>query len=201
MKKEQLRLKANRDDSSHVQNDYSSNRNQKGSSKFQHLQAKSQPSQPLTPSAHGDRDTSYEEGLNDIRAWEAYTISRIQRETARRLDRLLSADDQGENRKASISAILDLESATMGRFKQEKARRLKRLSSVDDDEQIIILQDDKGREAVHAWEPAAKRRVARDNGVKAVRDWEQAKMERLGGDGKDGKERRADIEDDKWVIY
>ena len=77
-------------------------------------------------------------------------------------------------------------------------RRLERLSSTDWQE---VRQDEQVREAVRAREQAAKREVAREQGLQSVMDWERAKMKRLRNQGLGKKERRADVEDDGRVVF
>lgn len=72
-----------------------------------------------------------EEALTAIRNWEDATTSRIQREKARRLERLPSPEQRDPNSKQSREAVLAWERATVGRFQQERARRLQSLSLLD----------------------------------------------------------------------
>ena len=146
MSKTSRNLKSARAGTNAVKIDYPYLSDRIANGKSQNLQLKiPNPQLHLSTSLH-DRIGDYAAGLNAIRAWEESTVNRIKRQKSRKLDSLLSLDDNnphstGTGKKPQdVCTVLAWEQATMQRFQQEKTRRLQRLSTIEPQE---VSQEEK----------------------------------------------------------
>lgn len=140
---------------------------------FQRIQAEVQRLQLLSTQRKHDR----KQAIEAIRAWEQATISRIQREKARRLGRATSLGQHEMSRKYDQEAVEAWEQSTVGKFRKERVRRLERLPSLDD---FRFLRD-KIIEALRVWEESKIRgeciEASQKAALDAVRAWEKRQDE------------------------